>query len=1507
MNEREKTVGKAPNIPGGLFTVKANEDLTLVRANGFFYGLFGYTAEEADREGFLGLRAHTHPSDHKLLRRNIKKGIYSQEEEFEVEFRGIYRDETIRWFLARCRYFRESHQITGVLLDVTDRRKKEEAVRKEQIEKTRAVFRKEYYRDPLTGVYNRKGIMEAFDSLVDVDKEAHHGFLMIDLDNFKAHNDFGGHSFGDQVLEGVAFDLTQVFGEEAIVGRLGGDEFVVIMKNISGKEEVEKKAMQMNQRLGHVLENGRPLSLSQGVSLYPDHGTTFSELYKRGDVALYEAKRRGKNQYIFYEPSLDRLAFGDPISKELADALVDQAMITGDIRDTRLNELISLNVFQSLMETAPGGIAIYEKLGQRFVTRYINDGLLNIFNITRETYNLFYREDALKVVSRESMPGLEETIRQAVSHPDKEPVSFVYKVSSHVSNQPIWLHGRGKYIPYREDRGFFLVMSNDITRYKQNEALLLGNQQSYRWALEKTGLRLWDYDLSTGVLTNKEGVKYGGPEEILSLGVVHPDSAPDLFQMFEEMHQGKPTGEFVLRGRIFHQEYEWVNLSYHLIYGEEGQPLRALGITERVPVTMGTKRRFFREEWIRKYWTKQGWPVFQTNLTTNHVEKVYCPKNLFLKDRVPATYEELLAFLAARIVGEKKAQSFEKNHDRSTLVKDFSKGREVRKKTVHVQDENGKLRWTMFVYRLLIHPDTGDLYCYIYIKDDEARMKREMALLEPLDLDPVTGFVNEEFLGRWVDSPQMMEQWNHQSLLIIDMLNYWSQKRQLGQQEMEKILAGIGQDVGLILPSEYVCCRRERGEFVFLLTIQEEGDREKMTEILFQEVHQLFRRTDPKGIFLFAGGGALREEGEDYEKLYRKAYSARNEGAKEENWGFSFSRFLMGDSQEKRQEEIRYYDTKRNAESPEIHLDAEETLVSDFLYCTSCFLENKGMEQAILQTFQRLAQHYYAERVFFVEVGEKPYGVLSNYGWSKGESYLTQDFTLEEEMVLNPVFRNGFLRKEAVVVPDVLKIFSPGSTALKELQQWEVHSILAVPFHVDGKFAGFLGVVNPIAHKEEYQLLSNMAYIIGAEVYRRRLSQKESHCERYDEITGFLNRKSYLEAVAALNPEELSSLGVVAVGLNRVMEMNTPQEIRQLNELMLEISRKLVELAEFGEIYRTAERDFVILYQDMESEYFLSLGRKIQTELRAAFSGATSSGYCWSGEDIDVEQLLFHGAELKRADHLKYRENIVQHAEKHHDVAFRELLEDIEKGRYQVFFQPVIHAQTGMLRGAEALVRGTDQSGDYLLPRKFINTYEAMGLIRYLDMFVLEQVCHQMSQWREKGLPDISVSVNFSRETILEPEILPKMVNLSERYEIPRKRIQIEVTERLGDIEESTIARVANAIKESGFQLAIDDFGSEYSNLSVLSRLSVDTLKIDRSLISKIEESQGTEIIVRTILSLCKEMGLVSVAEGVETREQQKVLTALGCNCLQGFLFSKALSEKEFVKRYLKKHKDSMD
>ncbi|NCU28905.1 MAG: hypothetical protein EOM85_04545, partial [Candidatus Moranbacteria bacterium] len=177
------------------------------------------------------------------------------------------------------------------------------------------------------------------------------------------------------------------------------------------------------------------------------------------------------------------------------------------------------------------------------------------------------------------------------------------------------------------------------------------------------------------------------------------------------------------------------------------------------------------------------------------------------------------------------------------------------------------------------------------------------------------------------------------------------------------------------MPSHILCSIKERGEFLFFLTQEAGEEREEATKAFFDQMHQLFQKTDPKGIFIFAGGAAHREEGETYTDLYRKAYSARNVAAREDNWGYAYYQpypILDIGLETEEVEGFQYYDPAGERGSREIQPEEEETLVGDFLYCTSCFLENEDIEKAILLVFQRLAQHYYADRVFFVEVQEKP-------------------------------------------------------------------------------------------------------------------------------------------------------------------------------------------------------------------------------------------------------------------------------------------------------------------------------------------------------------------------------------------------------------------------------------------------------------------------------------------------------------------------------------------------------
>ena len=192
MTEGIKATNNKKKIPGGMFNVSIDDDLTIVRANDYFYQLFGYTREEAEKEGFNNLRQRVPPQDQDSLRGRIIKVIQVKRDEFDLEFQGVHKSNSLLWLLVRGWYDEDTKEIKGVLIDITKRKSREESAKTAELDRTKDELKKEYFRDSLTGLLNRKGIMESFASLIERRGGELHGFLMIDLDDFKTHNDHVG-------------------------------------------------------------------------------------------------------------------------------------------------------------------------------------------------------------------------------------------------------------------------------------------------------------------------------------------------------------------------------------------------------------------------------------------------------------------------------------------------------------------------------------------------------------------------------------------------------------------------------------------------------------------------------------------------------------------------------------------------------------------------------------------------------------------------------------------------------------------------------------------------------------------------------------------------------------------------------------------------------------------------------------------------------------------------------------------------------------------------------------------------------------------------------------------------------------------------------------------------------------------------------------------------------------------------------------------------------------------
>ncbi len=241
--------------------------------------------------------------------------------------------------------------------------------------------------------------------------------------------------------------------------------------------------------------------------------------------------------------------------------------------------------------------------------------------------------------------------------------------------------------------------------------------------------------------------------------------------------------------------------------------------------------------------------------------------------------------------------------------------------------------------------------------------------------------------------------------------------------------------------------------------------------------------------------------------------------------------------------------------------------------------------------------------------------------------------------------------------------------------------------------------------------------------------------------------------------------------------------------------------------------------------------------------------------------------------------------------------EDAFKKRYfKVYYQKEVRALTGKVCGYEALARWLDPKHGMISPAIFVEVLESVHLVHKLDMYIIEQVCEDLKQDIEYGLAIEPVSVNLSRLDFELCDIKAEIDKCRERFDIPAHLLNIEITESAIASGEAFLGEQIKRFRDAGYQVWMDDFGAGYSSLNNLKIYDFDVLKIDMNFLSSFESNKRSKVILATIVNMAKELGMHTLAEGVETQEQYDFLRRIGCEKLQGYLFGKPKPLDEFIK-----------
>ena len=244
--------------------------------------------------------------------------------------------------------------------------------------------------------------------------------------------------------------------------------------------------------------------------------------------------------------------------------------------------------------------------------------------------------------------------------------------------------------------------------------------------------------------------------------------------------------------------------------------------------------------------------------------------------------------------------------------------------------------------------------------------------------------------------------------------------------------------------------------------------------------------------------------------------------------------------------------------------------------------------------------------------------------------------------------------------------------------------------------------------------------------------------------------------------------------------------------------------------------------------------------------------------------------------------------------------EALENGEFRPYYQPKVDTETRTLAGAEALVRWV-RDGAIITPGEFIPVLETGDSICVLDFCIFEQVCRDIRRWLDDGIEPVRISTNFSRRNLADPCFSDKIRNILAKYGIPKRYIEVEVTETISEEENDRLSKFIRDMHESEIAMAIDDFGTGYSSLNLLRNFSADVLKLDKSFIDGHTGTKRDSVVVSNVAKMASELDMSVITEGVEKWEQVEFLKSVHINMVQGFLFDKPLPKEAFEQRL--KHK----
>ncbi len=445
-------------------------------------------------------------------------------------------------------------------------------------------------------------------------------------------------------------------------------------------------------------------------------------------------------------------------------------------------------------------------------------------------------------------------------------------------------------------------------------------------------------------------------------------------------------------------------------------------------------------------------------------------------------------------------------------------------------------------------------------------------------------------------------------------------------------------------------------------------------------------------------------------------------------------------------------------------------------------------------------------------------------------------------------------------------------------------------------------------------MLRQVCHLSSIAIERKRIEQKIYHQASYDPLTGLLNRHLFIDRLheeASKCRRNGSKLALLFIDLDHFKEVNDTLGHQFGDQLLVQSAERIRKSVRESDIVaRLAGDEFVVIiaYSDSSADIGL-IGEHIVEALSKPFPLADGVAHisasigiaCYPDDTGDINQLLgcadqsMYAVKKTGRNGVNFFTQSMQSEAQERLQLSNDLRMALQGGQLQVHFQPIINIQTGQVEKAEALLRWLHPQRGMVRPDVFIPLAEETGAIHQIGDWVFYQSAAVAKQWQNLCAGKRQISVNVSPRQFVRGSPDIAWLEHLRSIDLNPESVVIEITEGLLLDDQTNVIHLLRRFQQAGIQIALDDFGTGYSAMAYLKKFNIDYLKIDRSFVRDLETDSGDRAIAEAIVVMAHRLGLKVIAEGVETKGQQEILTTVGCDYVQGYLYAKPMPVEAFL------------